>query len=153
MAQISAVDAVIAALLTTLDTALAVPVYDGMEATSASDTEFVLVGDDGDPDALTNEPAAEVTQDWAAFELGSRDEEGVVTCAAISQSGDSDLAARRAASKALMVSIEAALRASENLAGVVAVGGIDTIRLYQMRNTNGSVARRTFTFRYRAFQG
>jgi hypothetical protein len=152
MAQVSAVDDVIAALLTALDTALTVPVYDGLPATSAADTEFVLVGDDGAVETV-GEPAATNTQNWATFELGSRAEEGTVTCAVISQSGDDDLAARRAASKTLMTSIETALRATDNLAGVVAAGGIDTITLHQGRNANGSYVRRVFTYHYTAYQG
>jgi len=152
VAQVSALDDVITALLTALDTALTVPVYDGLPATSAADTEFVLIGDDGATETV-GEPAATSNQDWSTFELGSRAEEGTVTCAVISQSGDDDLAARRAASRALMVSIEAALRATENLGGVVAAGGIDTITLYQGRNANGGFVRRVFTYRYTAYQG
>lgn len=163
MAQVSALDDVIAALLTTIgaytsngvryvDAAFTKPVYDGLPATSAADSEFVLVGDDGAPE-LTGEPAATSTQDWATFEAGSRQEEGTVTCAVISQAGDDDLAARRVASKAVMVSIETTLRTTENLAGVVAVGGIDTITLHQGRNANGCYARRVFTYRYVAYQG
>jgi len=152
VAQVSALDDVITALLTALDTALTVPVYDGLPATSAADTEFVLIGDDGATETV-GEPAATSNQDWSTFELGSRAEEGTVTCAVISQSGDDDLAARRTASKALMVSIETALRATENLGGVVAAGGIDTTTLYQGRNANGCFVRRVFTYRYTAYQG
>ncbi len=152
MAQVSAVDAVITALISTLDTALTVPVYDGLESTSAADTDFVLVGDDGAVETV-GEPAATSNQDWSTFELGSRAEEGTVTCAVISQSGDDDLAARRTASKTTMAAVEAALRATENLGGVVAVGGIDTITLHQGRNANGCYVRRVFIYRYTAYQG
>jgi hypothetical protein len=52
-----------------------------------------------------------------------------------------------------MVSIETALRATENLGGVVAAGGIDTITLHQAYTPDGCYARRVFTYRYVAYQG
>jgi len=163
VAQVSAVDDVIAALLTTigayesegiryLDAALTKPVCDGVPVTATAASGFVLIGDDGAPE-VTGEPAASVTQDWGTFEAGSRTEEGTVTCAVVSQSGDDDLAVHRAATKADMVTVEARLRATDNLGGVVAAGGIDTISLHQGRNANGGFVRRVFTYRYTAYQG
>jgi hypothetical protein len=151
MAQISAVDDVIAALLSVLGAALSVPVMDGLEVTSSSLEDFVIIGDDASLTNFTGR-AATSTQTPSTYEPGSRNEAGSVTCAVISQSGDDDLAARRAASKVTMAAVEAALRATDNLGGVVATGYIASIDLFQARNAAGSMVRRVFTFAYTKFQ-
>jgi hypothetical protein len=151
--QVTAVDAVITALLALIDAAVDVPVYDGIEPTSAADTDLVIVGNDGSPDAATGEPAATVTQEWGSFEQGTREETGTVIGCVISQSGGDDYPTLRASSLATLSAVEAALRADDNLGGLVAAGSITSVVTFQARNANGAIVRRVWTYTYTTYQG
>lgn len=151
MTHVSAFDDVVTALLTTLGSALPVPVLDGLEDESAALPDFVIIGDDGSPSS-TSGRAGSYTQSWSTYEMGSRDEIGTVTCCVISQSGEDDMPARRASSKATLDAIEAVLRASDNLSGIVAAGFIQTVEVYYIRNASGTMVRRVFTYQYKEFQ-
>lgn len=153
MAGVSALDDVLAALVTVFQTAVgaSVPVYDALPVTAAADLQLVLVGDDGD--ANSDEPAATTTQTRETRNIvGAYTEAGDVTCAVICQTGDDDVPALRVASRALMAAVEAAVRADPTLGGVVVRALIETVTLWQIRNANGSAVRRVFTVHYDANQ-
>lgn len=152
---VSALDDVLAALVTIFGTAVGTTasVYDGLPATSAADTAFVVVGDDGDPTS-GDTPAGTVTQARMLDRIDGRTTEtGDVTCALICQTGDDDLPGLRSTSRGLMAQLEAAVRADRTLGGVVIRSNVDTVDLWQIRNANGAAVRRVFTVHYDANQG
>ena len=110
----------ITALLAAYATAPAlagVPVYDGAQPSGAADTDFLIVGHDGtlaaDGTLADTAAAGTFTQAWADTTTG-RDENGSVSCVAVSQSGDpADTAGRRARVKVLLAAAEDAAAAAQ----------------------------------------
>src|SRR5689334_3843760 len=86
----SAVPALIDALVSAADAALSnVAVYDGV-GNSDDPGDFLMVGVD-DPDRTDDVASASATQQWAGVgNASARDEEGDVTCAALSWNGNSN---------------------------------------------------------------
>ncbi len=144
----SRLGAVLDALVTTLDAGTAVEVYDGLPVTSSAPADFVIVGGTDDPD----DNAADLTQEWAGLGKESRNETGSVTCAVISQSGDTVVKTHRDRVLVILGELETAIRADPTLGGVVAAGWLHVTAgaLNQQQNANGSRARVTFTVAYRA---
>lgn len=95
---------------------LPVNVLDGAGLTD-DPGDYLMVGVE-DPDS-DRDTAAEARQSWAGLGARSRDEEGTVTCVAVSWNGDADLVAARAACKATVVAVEDHLREDPNLEGAV----------------------------------
>lgn len=150
--QVSQVDAVIDALIAVFTTA-ELTVLDGSDDPSGdrpATWAAVIVGGDGDPLGV-GRPAAVTSQTLGSMDQGSMDETGAVTCAVVSQSGDDDLAGRRADSLTLLGEVESALRNDSTLGGVVADGYVEGIQTYQAR-ARGSFVRRVFTYRFTVYQ-
>lgn len=147
----TALFAVVDALVTIFDTALAITVYDGPQATDANLQQYAAVGWDGDPTSTGQ--AGDAQQDWAPRAntgLFSRDDRGTVRCVVVAWSGDSVVAARRTATKGYLASIENALRADPSLGGVVIAAGITDIGLIQEVSDGGNTVRIPFTVTYMA---
>lgn len=152
MAWVSRVDAVITALLAAFEAA-GLNVLDGSDDPSGDRPAAwagVVVGGDGDPLGV-GRTAAVSNQALATFNRGSMDENGGVTCAVVAQSGDDDLAGRRAESLTLLTEIESILRTDPTLGGVVADGFVENVQTYQAR-ARGSFVRRVFVYRFTAYQ-
>jgi len=145
----TAVDAVLAYCL-----ALTVPsaeaILDELPTTAQSFTDFVLVGDDGDPAAAESDSgSSSLTR--AACEPASRNEEGVVILAVVSQSGRSDtgdLAAARAASLATLTELVDALGVDQTLGGAVSDSWVAAIETAQGRTQKGAYVRRVVTLAF-----
>lgn len=104
------------ALVSQLGAVLSVNVFDGYGITD-DPGDYLMVGvDDPDSDRATS---SEGRQDWAGLGAKARNEEGTVTCIAMSWNGDSDLKAARAAAKATTAAVENHLRSDPNLGGTV----------------------------------
>jgi hypothetical protein len=93
-----------------------VPVYDGAQPTMSVDTEFLIVGHDGTTDAngamQATALAGTYLQQWADSTTGM-DENGMVQCLIVSQSGDTaDMAGCRARVTALLAAAEDAALAA-----------------------------------------
>lgn len=111
----------IGALADTFTTALGstATVFDGAPPSEDVPANFVMVGV-GDPYDDTPPTAADSAQTWAGLGAHARDEEGTITCCAVSWNGDGEgLQAARASVKATTAAIAAALKASPNLNGSV----------------------------------
>ena len=152
-ASTAAVDDVIAALLTTFQTAVgtSVPVYDGPAPDDAlAQTQFLLVGDDGGEEAGE---AATLTQTRVERTLTYvTTESGDVTCAVVCQSGYDDFPGLRTSSRTLMQAVEARLALDRTLGGVCERALITDVTLWQERTQGGSFVRRVFTVHYDARQ-
>lgn len=104
------VDALIAVL--SADASLTGLVYDGVPVTSDDIRSGVFIG------VLLEDPgnSGQITQDY--HELGSgakRDEEGVVRCTVLSQSGDIGIAAHRTTAFTLLGHVERVVRGNYSL--------------------------------------
>lgn len=73
--------------------------------------DFLMIGVD-DPDAPTPADSATSTQDWGPFRASSskRDEQGSLTCAALSWNGNADMKAARDAAFATAGAVSTLLR-------------------------------------------
>jgi len=148
---VTAVDGALTALLAL---SLSVPVLDERPPSSDPLTDFVLVGDDGEPGRVDTESASSALS-RAAFEDDTRDETGIITLAVVSNSGASetgDLAACRAASLAVLTELVAAIAVDPTLGGSVADCWVSGIDLFQGRNSLGVYARRVVGLAFEALQ-
>lgn len=126
-------------------------VFDGYGITDDPD-DYLMVGvEDPDSDRATS---AEGKQVWAGLGARSRDEEGTVTCIAMSWNGDADLSAARAACKAITVAVEDHLRADPNLGGDVPgllwTGYGTRTELIQLQATDGACVMCVFDIAFKA---
>jgi len=143
----------IGTLVTGFDTALAAAtVYDGYGKTDEVAGDYVMVGiEDPDSDRATS---AEARQDWAGLGARARNEEGTVTCLALSWNGNDDLAQARAAVKATTGAIEDYLRADPDLGGVVPgllwTGYGTRTQLIQIQATDGACVICVFEVAFKA---
>jgi hypothetical protein len=112
----SRLDDVQAALVTAFAAALTVPVYDEDPVTNEPDPQFVVVGDDWDPES---EATSTFTQEWSNLAATSRYERGSIPCVAVASSGDTDPVVVRQQAFGLLASCETALRADLTLGGLV----------------------------------
>jgi hypothetical protein len=142
---------VIDALITEL-TAAGFVVLDGNDHARGDvyGTYVVVGGDASDPSptAAAARPAANTTGVASVFG-GAVDEDGVVTMAVVADSGDEDLAGRRAAAATALAAVATAL-ADTTLGGLVATSRIDSAQLFTSRQ-RGAQARYVFGYRYTAY--
>lgn len=147
----SAVPFVIDALVAAATTALPnLGVYDGF---GLSDTpgDFLMVGVE-DPDNADTAESANAQQSWAHVGGTARDEEGDVTCCALSWNGDGDQNAARTAAYATLAALEDLLRADKTLgvATVLWTSFGTSQQLHQAQDTSGAVAWVVFQIHFRA---
>lgn len=100
---------IVDAVLAKLRTELGVDVFDAVPVTGDALTDFVVIGailetDDGRSGTFTQ-------RDHDLGPANTRYEEGRITCLVVSQSGDDDVATRRAAAFSTLADIEDVLRA------------------------------------------
>jgi hypothetical protein len=143
----SRLDDVQAALVTAFAAALTVPVYDEDPVTNEPDPQFVVVGDDWDPDS---ESASTFTQEWADLGCSSRYERGSIPCVVVASSGDTDPSAVRQQAFALLAPIEAALRADRTLGGLVMIAQLDSGAVRLAQTTQGPYVAAGFEITYMA---
>jgi len=110
-----------------------VPVYDGVQAMTASDRDYLIIGHDGslgaDGSLAADALAGSFTQ--VNLEFGVRQETGYISCLIVSQTGDAaDFAGRRRRATDLLAAAEDAALAngglqSGNAAGIMFDGTSD----------------------------
>lgn len=108
---VSILPSLIDALVTQARVALpALQVFDGYGA-SEDPGDFLMIGVD-DPDAPTPADSAESVQDWGPYRASGskRDEQGSITCAALSWNGNGDVKAARDAAFASVGAVSTLLR-------------------------------------------
>ena len=149
----SAVPAVIDALVTATRTSLpSLRVYDGV-GISDDPGDWLMIGvDDPDVESRRRTFAATARQEWAHANFTARDEEGDVTCVAMSWNGDADIKAARDAVYATTAAVETVLRANPSLGvpNVLWTSFGPDLDLSQMQGENGASAFVIFTVRFRA---
>jgi len=124
-----------------------VDVRDGPPLDGMGDADFVLVGHDATPDSSAD---MTVEQEWADLACTRRYETGEVICSALSQTGDTDLQARRDRAFALLAACESAVLADLTLGGVAMSAQFSRASARQFQNKNGSAVVVPFTVTYRA---
>ena len=77
--DVTEIDNLITALVTALDAAMTITVFDGKPSHTPSDLTYVVVGGTLDP----NEDIANMNQDWGALGRKKRDEELEIQCLAV----------------------------------------------------------------------
>lgn len=149
----SAVPAVIDALVALASDALTtVQVYDGYGVTSEPG-DYLMVGID-DPDGESGGFAADVRQEWAAVGPGApRNEEGDITCCAVSWNGDGDQKAARDGAYAIADALAAAIRAEPSMGvpTLLSAGPGTTSQLMQDQGQTGAGALLVFRIHFRAY--
>lgn len=145
----SRVGAVIDALVTTFTAGTASEVLDGPTVRSSAPGTFAIVG------GTLEESSVPIQQDWAGLGKNSRNEDGQIPCAVVSQSGDSDpdaIKRHRDAALVLLAELEAAVVADPTLGGAVQAGWLHVTSgdLQQSQNKNGSAVAIDITVSYRA---
>jgi len=150
----SAVPAVIDALVTKARAALPdLSVHDGFGVTD-DPGDFLMVGvEDPDLDGATF--SAEAQQSWAHVNHTARDEEGDITCAALSWTGDGDEAGQKAARDAVYATtaaLENVLRADPTLgvATVLWASFGTSQQLKQAQDQHGAIALLLFRVHFKA---
>lgn len=143
----SRLDDVQAALVAAFAAALAAPVYDEDPVTNEADTQFVIVGDDWDPDS---DATSTFTQEWADLAATSRYERGSIPCVAVASSGDTDPAAVRQQAYALLAGCEAAVRADRSLGGLVMIAQLEGGATRLVQTTQGPFVSAQFDITYMA---
>jgi hypothetical protein len=141
----------VGALVTQLGAALSVNVHDGYGLTD-DPGDYLMVGvEDPDGDRATS---AEGRQDWAGLGARARDEEGTITCVAMSWNGDASLSDARADAKAITAAVEDHLRADPNLGGIVPgllwIGYGTRTQLIQIQATDGACVMCVFDVAFKA---
>lgn len=115
--------------------------------------DFLMVGVE-DPDTDTYADSAESVQSWAGLGARHRDEEGTVTCCALSWNGDANQRAARQAVKATLAAVENDLRSDPNLGGVVPgllwTGFGTRLNLSQIQSETGAAALGFFQIQFKA---
>lgn len=142
------IDALVAAAKTALPNVL---VYDGFGVDAEPGKKYLMVGVD-DVDAKGASWAATSEQEWANANNTSRDEEGVVVCAALAWNGDSDPKAARDAAFAVVAAVENLCRTNPSLgvATLLWTSAGHRLQLTQDQGEAGAVAVVVFHIRYRA---
>lgn len=139
-------DAILTAVRLLQDTSLAgVLINDGPPAAAAAGYRKILViGGEWLPSA-EQPPAASAERTPAGNQ--SFEERVTVTCAAVAQSGDLDMAARRAEVKAILGAVEEALAADQTLGGLTysdtGITSVDPLR--EIQNERGGACTVAFT--------
>lgn len=126
-------------------------VYDGFGATD-DPGDFLMVGV-SDPDMDGVENAAEAQQDWATVgRQGARNEEGDVTCVALSWNGDGNAKAARDAAYATVAIVETFCRNDPPL-GIPTLlwnSALTSHQLLQNQDDQGALAMVTFRVHFEA---
>lgn len=152
----SAIPDVIDALFTLCQTNLTgVTVYDGY-GSSSDPGDFLMIGVE-DPNSANPANSADSRQQWANATGTARDEQGLVTCAAVSWNGDADQKAARTAAFATVAAVENLIRTDYTLGGLSSLlwceigGSTGTgMVLTQATNASGALAQVVFRVHYRA---
>jgi hypothetical protein len=122
-----------------------VSIYDGPGISQAPDLDLVMVGDDGDPES---DVLSTFEQEWANLSHTRRSERGEIPCAAIAQSGETDMNGRRVRVFQLLAACESALVADPTLGDVALslefIGG----SARPVQNSRGAAMVAPFTVRY-----
>lgn len=127
-------------------------VFDGAVESQSSNMQCVVVGSDGDPSSV-QEPVR-FQSEWHDMDL-SMDEQGVIQCAIVVWSGDTDaISSQRTTIFGILEDVDAALRASIDAANLTVAqllwchvsGGV----LMQGVTNDGTESRLPFTINYRA---
>lgn len=142
------IDAVVAAARTNLPNVL---VFDGVGVTD-DPGDFLMIGVE-DPDLEGAAFSADTRQDWAAAGTGApRDEQGEITCAALSWNGDGNPKAARDGAYAIAAAVEDLLRANPSLdvAGLLWTSFGSSSQLSQAQGSGGASALLVFRINFRA---
>jgi hypothetical protein len=140
-------DALIAAARTALPNLI---VNDGFAVTN-DPGDFLMIGVD-DPDRPDAALAVTSQQDWAHANYTTRDEEGDITCAALSWTGDTNQKISRDAVFATTTAVENLLRANPSLglANLLWTSYGSSTQLSQWQDAEGSTALVVFQVHFRA---
>lgn len=143
-------DALVAAARAALP---AIAVYDSYGVTD-DPGDYLMIGVD-DPDRPTAAASASVVQEPGPMGTGRpRDEEGEITCAALSWNGDGNPSAARAGCKTITDAMEALVRTTAypalGVSGVKALDFGSLFTLEQDQNDAGAMALVIFTVKFRA---
>jgi hypothetical protein len=145
----SKTDAVILALTAMWTAALTdINVVDGPQVTSDAASDWLFVGYNGDTPDEYNEGAIGL-QSLMAFAKVKGDD-GQVTCAVVSVSGDTDITATRARANGFLSAAEAAVRADMTLGGLVMHAFVSDYRYTPVQTQQGAKVRLVFTVTYKA---
>lgn len=148
----SVVPDLIDALVSTSRTALPdVNVYDGVSVT-LDPGDYLMVGVE-DPDLEGAVFSADTRQEWATVGTGApRNEEGDVTCVALSWNGDGDQKVARDAAYAIAAGLEDALRANPSLgvSSLLWTGFGSSSQLSQAQGKGGASALLVFRIHFKA---
>lgn len=118
--------------------------------------DFLMIGIE-DPDVDGFSDSAESRHTWAGLGNRARDEEGSVSCCALSWNGNSDSTAQKAArdgAQAIVAAVEGFVRTDPNLGGAVA--GLQWVRfgerlvVRQIQGEAGAVCLVFFQIAFRA---
>lgn len=141
------IDALVAAAKAALSNLL---VNDGYGVTE-DPGNYLMIGVD-DPDRPDAALSASSQQDWAHANYTARDEEGDITCAALSWTGDTDQKVSRDAVFATTAAVENMLRANPSLglANLLWTSYGSATQLNQWQDAEGSMALVVFQVHFRA---
>lgn len=120
-------------------------ISDGPIVGDPSFADALLIGDDGDPESQAMSVAE---QSWTDLACTRRREDGEIICAAVSQSGDTNMQTRRDRVMALIGACEDALRADLSLGGVVQAVQLVRASVQPYQNANGSAVVAPFVVAY-----
>jgi hypothetical protein len=123
-----------------------VSVLDGPSLIGDDLPELIIVGDEGDE----GDSDSSFVQAWAGLGAQSKDEEGSVACAVITQAGDDDQRTRRLRAFEILGLCETAQRADLSLGGIVLFSAIEAGTYRPISNDRGTAARVGFTITYKA---
>jgi hypothetical protein len=145
----SLTDSVILYLTALWNTALTdVNVVDGPQVTSDSANDWLFVGFNGDAPDEYNEGATG-QQNLMAFSRVKGDD-GQVICAVVSRSGDTDITETRSRANGVLANAETALRADQQLGGLVMQAYVSDYRYSPVQTQAGAKVRFVFTVTYKA---
>lgn len=147
----SVVPALVDALVTQATAELPdIQVYDGF-GISEDPGDFLMIGVE-DPDNENAAFSADWSQSWAGLGNHARDEEGTITCAALSWNGDANQKAARDGVFATLAALETLLREDPTL-GVITTGWVQmggSLQLSQAQSEAGADALLVFQVHFKA---
>jgi hypothetical protein len=142
-------DAVCLALTALWQAALTgIQVVDGPQANSDASDDWLFVGFNGDAPDEYNEGAV-ADQTMMAF-LRTKQEDGQVTCAVVSRSGDTDIPSVRSRAYSFLSAAEDAVRADMQLGGLVMHAFVSGHQYSPVITQQGAKVRVVFTVTYQA---
>lgn len=145
----SLIDPVIVKLTAIWTAALTgINVVDGPQVTSDASSDWLFVGFNGDTPDEYNEGAVG-QQSLMAFAKVKGDD-GQVTCAVVSRSGNTDITATRARADGFLAAAEGAVRADMTLGGLVMSAFVSDYRYSPVQTQQGAKVRVVFTVTYKA---